>query len=48
MTIENNGEVMQVVNPEYVFRNGDILYLSGSSEGLISLAEWIGLDRTDN
>ena len=42
IAIENNGEVMQVVNPEYVFRNGDILYLSGSSEGLNKFGEWIG------
>lgn len=38
--IENSGSVTEVVKPDYVFREGDILFLSGSKEGLLRLNEW--------
>lgn len=40
--IENSGSVTEVVKPDYVFREGDILFLSGSKEGLLRLNEWTG------
>ena len=40
--IENSGSVTEVVKPDYVFREGDILFLSGSKEGLLSLNDWAG------
>lgn len=41
IAIENNGTVMEVVKPEYVFRKNDILFLSGSKEGLLKFSEWV-------
>lgn len=38
--IENNGDVIEVIKPDYVFCEGDILFLSGSKEGLLRLNEW--------
>ena len=38
--IENSGSVTEVVKPDYVFRKGDILFLSGRKEGLLRLNEW--------
>nr|WP_289063325.1 TrkA family potassium uptake protein [uncultured Anaerostipes sp.] len=40
IAIENNNEVMEYVNPDYVFREEDVLIISGSSEGIIKLTEW--------
>src|SRR5699024_9034735 len=40
IAIENNNEVMEYVNPDYVFREEDVLIMSGSSEGMIKLTEW--------
>ena len=31
---------MEYVNPDYVFREEDVLIISGSSEGIIKLTEW--------
>lgn len=41
IAIENKGIVMEVVAPNYVFRKEDILFLSGSKEGVLALTEWI-------
>ena len=41
IAIENNGTVTDHVKPEYVFGKDDILYLSGSRDGMWRLAEWI-------
>ena len=41
IAIENDGTVMEVVLPEYVFRKNDILYLAGSKEGLVKFSERI-------
>ena len=38
--IENNGDVIEIVTPDYAFRRNDILYLSGSKEGLLKLEHW--------
>ncbi len=40
IAIENNGAVIEVINPDYVFRKDDILFLSGSKEGLLKLNNW--------
>lgn len=34
IAIENQGNVMEVIRPDYVFRKEDILFLSGSKEGI--------------
>ena len=40
IAIENHGSVIESVKPDYVFRNGDILFLSGSKLGFRKLTEW--------
>ena len=42
IAIENNNEVMEYVDPDYIFREDDVLIISGSSEGVIKLTEWQG------
>ena len=34
IAIENSGAVLDTINPDYVFRRGDILFVSGSNAGL--------------
>ena len=40
IAIENGAEVNESVRPDYVFKKGDILYLSGSKEGFAKLSDW--------
>ena len=40
IAIENGGTVIDSVRPDYVFRAGDVLFLSGGREGLRRLNEW--------
>ena len=40
IAIENGSTVIDIVQPDYVFQSGDILYLSGSKEGIIKLNTW--------
>ncbi|MBR6552700.1 MAG: TrkA family potassium uptake protein [Clostridia bacterium] len=40
IAIENNGTVIDVINPDYVFCENDILFLSGSKEGILKVNEW--------
>ena len=35
IAIENDGAVMEVVNPDYIFRDKDILFLCGCKDGLL-------------
>lgn len=39
--IENDGNVIQIINPDYVFREQDILFIAGSKDGLCRLSEWV-------
>lgn len=39
--IENDGDVIQIINPDYVFREQDILFIAGSKDGLCRLSEWV-------
>ncbi|MBQ7777049.1 MAG: TrkA family potassium uptake protein [Lachnospiraceae bacterium] len=41
IAIENDGMVMEVINPEYQFRKNDILFLAGSKEGLLKFSQWV-------
>lgn len=41
IAVENGGSVTEIVSPDYVFRKGDLLYLSGSKEGIRKLNEWL-------
>ncbi len=40
IAVENGGSLNQMVSPDYCFRKGDILFLSGSRESLNRLADW--------
>ncbi len=40
IAVENEGKLTETVGPDYIFRKGDILFVSGSREGLNKLAEW--------
>lgn len=39
IAIENNGKVMDIIEPDYKIQKGDVLYLSGSKEGLIEFCK---------
>ncbi|MBO5928711.1 MAG: TrkA family potassium uptake protein [Clostridia bacterium] len=41
IALENNGQVLETLHPEYVFRQGDVLFVSGSREGLLQLTNWL-------
>ncbi len=40
IAVENSGALAETVTPDYAFRRGDILFLSGSRAGLNQLTEW--------
>ncbi len=40
IAVENDGTLVEIVAPGYKFRKGDILFLSGSKDGLNSLSQW--------
>lgn len=40
IAVENNGEVIEDIKPDYTFRKGDIMFVSGSREGTNRLVEW--------
>ena len=41
IAIENSGNVIETVNPDYIFKKGDILFVSGGKNGLNRLLEWV-------
>ncbi len=40
IALENDGNLNEMVGPDYKFRRGDILFVSGSREGLGRLSTW--------
>ena len=44
IAIENNSAVMQTVAPDYKFKKGDILFVSGEKKGLNNLLLWFKKD----
>ena len=40
IAIENQNEINESVRPDYIFKKGDVLYLSGSKSGFAKLSEW--------
>lgn len=40
IAVENSGSLIEIVAPGYVFRSGDILFVSGSKAGLNKLSDW--------
>lgn len=41
IAIENKGNVIEHIKPDYVFRADDILFLCGSKESVFRLTEWV-------
>ncbi len=41
IAIENDGNLMETIIPDYVFRKGDILFVSGSKDGLNQFSQWV-------
>ena len=40
IAIENDGNVIDLVTPDYIFKENDILFLSGSKESIVKLNDW--------
>ena len=40
VAVENSGEVVDVVGPDYTFRAGDVMIISGSRDDLLRLNDW--------
>lgn len=40
IAVENNGVLMDTIHPDYQFRKGDILFVSGSRDNLDRLSQW--------
>lgn len=40
IAIENQNEINESVRPDYIFKSGDVLYLSGSKSGFAKLSDW--------
>lgn len=40
IAVENDGNLMEIIAPDYIFRKGDILFVSGSKAGLNDLSLW--------
>ena len=40
IAIENNDNVNDIVTPDYIFKQNDILFLSGSKDGILELSVW--------
>ncbi len=41
IAIENKGEVLERIEPDYVFTPDDILFLCGRKDGVVALNKWI-------
>lgn len=41
IAVENSGEVLEHVRPDYVFQRKDVLLVSGSRDSLARLSEWL-------
>ena len=42
IAIENDGTVAETITPDYVFKNGDILFVAGSKDGINNLLAFAG------
>ena len=40
IAIENNDNVNDIITPDYKFKQNDILFLSGSKDGILELSVW--------
>ncbi len=40
IAIENSGTLIETVSPDYMFKDGDVMFVSGNKEGLNNLSDW--------
>lgn len=40
IAIENNGNVIDNIKPEYTFAKGDVLFVSGNKDGMKRMSDW--------
>lgn len=40
IAIESQGNIIEVVSPDYIFQKKDILFLAGNTEGFLELTSW--------
>lgn len=40
IAIENQGNVIELIEPNYIFKENDILYLSGAKNAFLKLSKW--------
>lgn len=40
IAIENQGTVLDVIRPDYIFQSDDLLFLAGSKDGLLKMNQW--------
>ncbi len=40
IAVESGSTVIETVNPDYLFKEGDILFVSGNKQGLLRLSDW--------
>lgn len=43
IAIQNAAGVTDMISPNYIFQEGDLLFLAGSRDGFKALTEWVGL-----
>lgn len=41
IAIENKGQVLDSIRPDYSFVEGDVLYLCGNKNAILSISEWL-------
>lgn len=41
IAVETGGSLIETVNPEYVFKRGDILFISGNKSRMNNFTEWV-------
>ncbi len=40
IAIENQHEIIEIIDPNYIFKENDIIYISGAKESFIKLSKW--------
>ena len=43
IAIENQGTVLDIIRPDYIFQADDLLFLAGSKDGLLKMNQWAAI-----
>lgn len=41
IAIENEGKVVDIIRPDYVFNKGDVVYLCGNKKSISAISDWL-------